>query len=336
MASKEGTVPVSSRSVTMRVARSGSRSVARMSPTPGCRRHSRANGPANRPAPTRPSENIRLLMSWTKTTGRGRRTRRHHARTRSSSTPDQSARTGTGVGTVHQDRYPRFDHLQIPVDALHEPAPSGREVVHSFRAMESERGEVDDVQVGDHSFLDRATVAETVGAGGVAAELAHEGLHWDPFATRSITSPVGEHEGGHARIRDDATVRTAVREPEDEVLARDGPLEIVEPVSVVEPEWLVEELGSTLRDQQVEHHLERIAMASRGDPGDTLLPGRLVVGNGAEREDRPEHGSGVVTQRPVRRRLGENARFELRLRHQRNALGERQRRDLLVGRIPSE
>ena len=83
---------------------------------------------------------------------------------------------------------------------------------------QSEVVEVDQIQIRLESGRDDSPIPQPVEPRGILRHPVNDLLQSDPGASRSIPDPVGEHEGGNARVADETAVCPAISEPEDHTL----------------------------------------------------------------------------------------------------------------------
>src|SRR5580658_2050340 len=126
----------------------------------------------------------------------------------------QAARPLPGRLTALEGDRPLLYGADVPLGALEEAAPPGRQVVAHEGRPEGQGVVVDDVEVGQGAHLHRAPVRQAVEAGRVVRLLLHHVLEGQRGTARAVTRPVREHERGHGGVADGPGVRAAVGEAE--------------------------------------------------------------------------------------------------------------------------
>ncbi len=215
------------------------------------------------------------------------------------------------------------------------------------RGVEREAIHVDDVDV---RLLAHGELA-AVGKADVARRLprlhADEVLEGDAVVV-AVASPMGHQEGRKARVADRADVGAPVAEPGHREGMGEHRVEVVEVVLDVVEEREVEERLSVLFQQRVVDGLESAPTGLHRLGRETLSRRRLVVGILPEpeeahrhqidlREELVGHGRhGASVARDGLALLLQHLRLELGISHRRDALGEGQVADRLVGREADE
>src|SRR6266540_7365056 len=126
----------------------------------------------------------------------------------------EPARAGARLASVAHHGLAADDRRGVAVGGLQEPSCTAREVVDHLGTMQDEAVEVDHVDVGLLTRLERAAVTEPVQRRGVYRHLADHHFQWDTRATPSVAHPVREHVRLDARVTDGTDVRAAVAEAE--------------------------------------------------------------------------------------------------------------------------
>ena len=128
------------------------------------------------------------------------------------SAADELAGAGAGFFAVAADDFAADDGGEVAAALLNQAHGVGGEVVDGLGRFELEGVVVDDVDVALLADLEGAAVAESVEFGGVVGHALDDPLEGEFLAAAAVAGPVGEHEGGHGGVADDAAVRAAVGE----------------------------------------------------------------------------------------------------------------------------
>src|SRR5690348_4382767 len=81
----------------------------------------------------------------------------------------QATGAGASILAIFEDRRAGNESGTVPVDSLHEPPPTGWQVGHHLRLMQSQLIEVDQVDIGSETRCEAATIAEAKEIGRLAA-----------------------------------------------------------------------------------------------------------------------------------------------------------------------